>query len=53
MTWYPISRKYSAEAEPLVPALKLSINLTVFCSKGTVVPPDCKIPFKYYIQQNV
>jgi hypothetical protein len=32
--------KCSAEAEPLVPWLKLSINRTVFSSSGTVVPPD-------------
>jgi hypothetical protein len=31
---------YSAEADPLVPILKLSIYLTVLPSKGTVVPPD-------------
>lgn len=31
---------YSAEAAPLVPLLKLSINLTVLLSKGTAVPPD-------------
>jgi len=38
-----ICNGYSAEAEPLVPMLKLSINLTVFPSSGTVVPPDCKV----------
>jgi len=37
---------YSAEAEPLVPALKLSTNLTVWFSSGTVVPPDF---FLYFI----
>lgn len=42
MTAYPFSRKYSAEAEPLVPTLKLSTKRTVFCSIGTVVPPDYK-----------
>ena len=42
ITWYPASRKYSAEADPLVPALKLSMKRTVFCSRGTVVPPDCR-----------
>lgn len=31
---------YSADDDPLVPMLKLSINRTVFPSKGTVVPPD-------------
>ena len=31
---------YSAEADPLVPILKLSIYLTVDPSSGTVVPPD-------------
>jgi len=40
MTTYPELRKYSADAEPLVPILKLSTNRTVFCSIGTVVPPD-------------
>lgn len=39
---YPLSRKYSVDAEPLVPALKLSTKRTVLCSKGTVVPPDYK-----------
>ena len=37
----PVQLKgYSAEAAPLDPELKLSINLTVLASKGTVVPPD-------------
>jgi hypothetical protein len=40
ITAYPVFKKYSAEAEPLVPALKLSTNLTVFNSNGTEVPPD-------------
>lgn len=40
ITAYSWSKKYSADADPLVPALKLSTNLTVLCSKGTVVPPD-------------
>lgn len=40
ITKYPASRKYSAEADPLVPALKLSMKRMVLCSKGTVVPPD-------------
>ena len=31
---------YSALDAPLVPVLKLSINLTVLRSNGTVVPPD-------------
>lgn len=35
-----VRSSYSAEAEPRVPAEKLSMNLTVFCSTGTVVPPD-------------
>ena len=65
-SWYFLSpptcfRKYSADADPLAPELKLSTNLsfhiffscilrkdlilsstnlTVFSSKGTVVPPD-------------
>lgn len=37
-----IRKGYSAEEAPLVPALKLSTNLTVLCSRGTVVPPDYK-----------
>ena len=40
MTANPFLRKYSADADPLVPALKLSTNLTVLISKGTVVPPE-------------
>lgn len=32
--------KYSADAEPRVPMLKLSMNRTVFSSRGTVVPPE-------------
>lgn len=40
MTAYPSLRKYSAEVAPLVPAEKLSINLTVWFSSGTVVPPE-------------
>ena len=40
ITAYPFSKKYSALVAPLVPALKLSINLTVLFSNGTVVPPD-------------
>ena len=42
ITVYPFSKNHSADADPLVPALKLSTNLTVLCSRGTVVPPDCK-----------
>lgn len=34
---------YSAEADPLVPAEKLSTNRTVLYSNGTVVPPDCSL----------
>ena len=30
---------YSVDVAPLVPTLKLSINLTVRLSNGTVVPP--------------
>lgn len=40
MTAYPCSRKYSVDAAPRLPALKLSTKRTVLCSKGTVVPPD-------------
>jgi hypothetical protein len=40
MTAYPFNKKYSADADPLVPAEKLSKKRTVFASKGTVVPPD-------------
>lgn len=36
------SKGYSAEAAPLDPELKLSINRTVLLSIGTVVPPDCE-----------
>lgn len=43
ITAYPCSKKYSAERDPLVPALKLSTNLTVLCSRGIVVPPLCNI----------
>lgn len=49
---YPLSRKYSADAEPLVPALKLSTKRTVLCSKGTVVPPDYKKIAKMAKNQN-
>lgn len=31
---------YSADMDPLVPLLKLSMCLTVCCSRGTSVPPD-------------
>lgn len=48
ITAYPCSKKYSAETDPLVPALKLSTNLTVLCSKGTVVPPLCNIQERKY-----
>ena len=34
---------YSVDVAPLVPTLKLSINLTVRLSRGTVVPPDLKM----------
>ena len=33
---------YSVDVEPLVPMLKLSMNLTVRLSRATVVPPDYK-----------
>ena len=39
ITEYPCFKKYSAEVDPLDPPLKLSKNLTVFFSIGTVVPP--------------
>lgn len=41
ITAYPLCKKYSAEMDPLDPALKLSTNRTVLCSKGVVVPPLC------------
>jgi len=34
--------RYSADAAPRVPTLKLSMYLTVRLSRGTTVPPDCK-----------
>lgn len=34
--------KYSVEAAPLDPTLKLSRKRTVLLSNGTVVPPLCK-----------
>lgn len=37
-------KTHSVEADPLVPALKLSTKRTVLSSIGTVVPPDCKGP---------
>ena len=37
----PICVSYSADVAPRMPELKLSRNLTVSCSSGTVVPPDC------------
>lgn len=37
---YPCWRKYSAEAAPLKPDEKFSIDLTVFYSNGTDVPPE-------------
>ena len=40
MTLQLCFRKYSHDAAPRVPVLKLSMNRTVFCSKGTVVPPE-------------
>ena len=40
MTAYPASRKCSADVAPRVPEEKLSINRTVLCSSGTVVPPE-------------
>lgn len=50
ITQYPFSRKFSVDAEPLVPALKLSTNRTVLCSRGTVVPPDCNyMIFKAFV----
>lgn len=40
MTAYPFFRKYSADLAPLDPVLKFSIDLTVFFSRGTLVPPE-------------
>jgi hypothetical protein len=40
MTKHPAFKKYSAERDPLFPVLKFSTDLTVFFSKGTLVPPD-------------
>jgi hypothetical protein len=39
MTLKPSFKKYSAERAPLLPVLKFSIDLTVFFSSGTLVPP--------------
>lgn len=39
---------YSADEDPLVPTLKLSMKRTVRLSKGTVVPPDCEVVRKYF-----
>lgn len=36
----PSFKKYSADAAPLKPDEKFSIDLTVFYSRGTEVPPD-------------
>ena len=33
-------RKYSVDKAPLVPVLKFSTDLTVFFSRGTLVPPE-------------
>ena len=40
VAWHADARTHSADAEPLVPAEKLSTKRTQLCSNGTVVPPD-------------
>ena len=40
ITFIPFSTKCSHEKAPLYPVEKFSIDLTVFFSKGTDVPPD-------------
>lgn len=56
MTLNPFLRKYSQDVEPLIPVEKFSIDLTVFFSKGTEVPPeDISIIFsdEYYFRKGI
>jgi hypothetical protein len=45
---------HSAEADPRVPAEKLSTKRTVLYSKGTIVPPDYfrKVFLKFHFKLN-